>query len=490
MLSSKEIRQVKDKKVKSILKRSQQQLSEATFLKKKLQEYLQPPRAGFIQVEGPFEDSIKVTQHEIKQEVPISASYKAFNLALNDGPYSTSYTRNGRYLAIGGSTGHIAAFDWKQGKLVCEINVEEPIYDIKWLHNENLLAAAQKKQVFLYNSSGVEVHSLKEHTDATCLDFLPYHLLLVSGSRSGIIRYQDISTGKIAAEWPTKLGPIQALTQNPSSAIMHLGHASGTVTFWCPSTNGPLVKMLCGKGPISSIAINQGGTVMATSSADTTVKLWDLRTYKLLEEYKTPLSPTSLGISQTGLLTATFGSSVLIWKDSWKEKQSKPYMKHVVKGSPVHKATFCPFDDVLCVSHSSGIDSILVPGAGEAYFDSMEINPFENKRQRQEGEIKQLLEKLQPDMISLNTESIGQLRKDRTISINPADRDLTEEQLATKREFRKKRGVNKYLNKQKNVLDAKKQLIKEKIEQQEALNAQASSSIHGMPILDRFKRSR
>lgn len=81
MLSSKEIRQVKDKKVKSILKRSQQQLSEATFLKKKLQEYLQPPRAGFIQVEGPFEDSIKVTQHEIKQEVPISASYKVSNFA-------------------------------------------------------------------------------------------------------------------------------------------------------------------------------------------------------------------------------------------------------------------------------------------------------------------------------------------------------------------------------------------------------------------------
>ena len=183
---------------------------------------------------------------------------------------------------------------------------------IRWLHNENLFATAQKKHVFIYDSSGVEVHSLKGHTDTTLLDFLPYHMLLVSGSRSGMIRYQDVSTGKMAAEWPTKLGPIQALTQNPNNAIMYLGHSSGTVTFWCPSTNAPLVKMLCGKGPISSIAINQGGTIMATSSVDTVVKLWDLRTYKLLEEYKMPLSPTSLNISQTGLLSTTFGSSTMV----------------------------------------------------------------------------------------------------------------------------------------------------------------------------------
>lgn len=70
--------------------------------------------------------------------------------------------------------------------------------------------------------------------------------------------------------------------------------------------------MLCGKGPVSSIAIDRSGTVMATSSADTLIKLWDLRTYKLLEEYKCPTSPTSLDISQTGLLSATFGSTVMV----------------------------------------------------------------------------------------------------------------------------------------------------------------------------------
>lgn len=61
---------------------------------------------------------------------------------------------------------------------------------------------------------------------------------------------------------------------------------------------------------------------------------------------------------------------------------------------PVHRVRFCPYEDVLAVSTSTGIQSILCPGAGEANYDALEENPFANKRHRQEREVKRLLDKV------------------------------------------------------------------------------------------------
>ncbi len=53
------------------------------------------------------------------------------------------------------------------------------------------------------------------------------------------------------------------------------------------------------------------------------------------------------------------------------------------------------------------LSSQVVPGAGEPNFDSFETDIFASRKQRQESEVRQLLDKLQPDMITLDTNLIG-----------------------------------------------------------------------------------
>lgn len=53
----------------------------------------------------------------------------------------------------------------------------------------------------------------------------------------------------------------------------------------------------------------------------------------------------------------------------------------------------------------------VLTGAGEPNFDSFVANPFQSRRERQEQEVRLLLDKLQPDTIMLDPDSIGRCER-------------------------------------------------------------------------------
>ena len=68
---------------------------------------------------------------------------------------------------------------------------------------------------------------------------------------------------------------------------------------------------------------------------------------------------------------------------------------------------FVPYEDFLISGAATGIQSAVVPGAGEPNYDANEADPFESRTQRREREVHSLLEKIQPDAITLYPEKVG-----------------------------------------------------------------------------------
>ncbi|GAA6216393.1 WD repeat-containing protein 46 [Lates japonicus] len=397
----------KHRKLRDMIVRSDE-ASEMAHKQAARLDLLLPEDAGFLEGDED-EDTCTISQEDIADAVDITSGAKYFNLKLSQfGPYRLDYSKTGRHLLLGGRRGHVACIDWQSKQLMCEINVMESVNDVKWLHSETMYAVAQKKWLHIYDSNGIELHCIRKFNDVLRMQFLPYHFLLATASATSFLQYLDVSVGKEVAAICTKTGRLDVMCQNPHNAIIHLGHPNGTVTLWSPNQKEALVKMLCHQGGVRSVAVDKTGTYMVTSGMDKKLKVYDIRAFKPLKSYFLPAGASCLSLSHRGLLSAATGDIVQVYKDVWSTPVTKPYMAHRVRGT-VWGLHYCPFEDVLGVGHGDGFTSMLVPGAGEPNFDALDANPYRSAKQRQEWEVKALLEKIQPELISLNPNELGQV---------------------------------------------------------------------------------
>lgn len=469
----------KDKKLKANLRALEKKYKDAS-LQAKDAEILNSNTPGLIEAEGELDKTYRVRQTDIRNAVPLQTAKKSFELKLTElGPYIAEYTRNGRDLLLAGRRGHIATMDWRSGKLGCEIQLHDHINDAKWLHNHLSFAVAQRDNVYIYDSAGVEIHKLDKYRHVTHMDFLPYHFLLASINDGGVLKYLDTSIGKTVTESSTNQGPATAFRQNPYNAIMHVGHHRGTVSLWSPNSSSYMAKLKVHQGPVTGIAMDRSGNYMTTVGQDAKMTVWDIRQFKEVHQYRLARPGCDISISDRNLVSVAYGTHVSVWQGLFDknlgdvlQKVQRPYVTWGGEGQRVERVRWCPLEDVLGVSHHEGFSSIIVPGAGEANFDSLEINPYENKKQRQEGEVRGLLNKLQPETISLEPNFIGNLDR-ASAETRKREKDLDKEvedpvmQLKNRGKGRNS-SLRKYLRKKgtKNIIDEKRLRIQERMKRE------------------------
>lgn len=396
---------IKTKLHRNKIERKEQNIKFATELAART-EILLTEQAGYLEVD-PGETTALISQKQIAENVDITSQCKQFDLKLQFGPYRAKYTRNGRHLLLGGRKGHVAAFDWVTKKLHCELNVMESVHDVCFLHIETMFAVAQKNWVYIYDNQGVELHCIKRLNKVSRMEFLPYHFLLATCSDEGYLSWLDVSMGTLVNQFNSNLGKLSVMTQNPWNAVLCVGHSKGVVSMWSPNSREPLAKILCHGSPILGLDVDPRGRYMATSDSNRELKLWDIRQLKgpIRKTYRLSSCATNLAFSQTDMLALGMGNFVEIYRNF---TDLNIYMKNQFN-FPVGNISFCPYEDVLGVTTTKGFSSMLIPGSGEANFDAFEANPFQSKSQRREAEVKALLEKIQPELITLDPTVISEI---------------------------------------------------------------------------------
>ncbi|KAB2627034.1 U3 small nucleolar RNA-associated protein 7 [Pyrus ussuriensis x Pyrus communis] len=399
----------------------------------------------------------------------------------------------GRYMAVGGRKGHLAIVDMKNMGLIREIQVRETVHDVTFLHNEMFFAAAQKNYPYIYNHDGTELHCLKEHGAVLRLQFLKNHFLLAS----------DITMGRMIGSYGTGLGCTDVMQVNPYNGVVALGHSGGKVSMWKPTSSAPLLQRLCHKGPISAMAFHPNGHLMATAGKEKKIMLWDLRKLQDQPLQTLPGNATTLDFSQKGLLARGTSSYVQILGDFSGTQNYEKYMDHtMIKGYPIGKVLFRPYEDVLGIGHSMGWSSILIPGSGEPNFDTWVANPFETSKQRREKEVHTLLDKLPPETIMLNPTELGTLkpqrRKERrTKEEKEAEMEAAVESVKGVEHKKKTKGRNKpskrAKKKQEMIVRAKRPFLEQQKKEEEQVarkKQKVSEHVEQPTALQRFVRKK
>merc|ERR1719482_2009998 len=109
----------RDLKMKKKVRKSEAVAREAVE-RLAMSEVLLTNETGYLEAEG-REKTHHFSQRQILRNVDIGTAAKQFDLELPYGPYCVDYTKNGKYMVVGGDKGQLSMLDCHSMALNCEV---------------------------------------------------------------------------------------------------------------------------------------------------------------------------------------------------------------------------------------------------------------------------------------------------------------------------------------------------------------------------------
>lgn len=113
---------------------------------------------------------------------------------------------------------------------------------------------------------------------------------------------------------------------------------------------------------------------MVSTGQDSKMAVWDIRQFRVVNEYFTRQPASSVAISDRGITAVGWGTHTTMWQGLFTKhaaeqtKVQSPYLTWGGEGRRVERVRWCPLEDVLGIGHDEGFR--FVTKAPNSYSDS------------------------------------------------------------------------------------------------------------------------
>lgn len=276
-------------------------------------------------------------------------------LPLATRPTALEIGADDRQVIVGGMDGVVRIWDLAGTTRVAKLLLKEKKAIIQppvFSNPGGQLAVPVGDRVIVWDPEAQSSREFKMNSTVMSCTFGPSGKTLATADKDGQLRLEDITSGRVIAEWASPQKTVVKLLFSPTdSDILIAGHLNGAVVIWSISQQTALANYQH-KDTIRSATIDRSNNVLATGSNDKTVRFWDLNQ---MQPGRQPLLHSayvsSLHFSKDGkqLLTTTSP-----WTLLWNLENGK-VMNRTRKPVSVANAIFADTNNTYLANNNDGV---------------------------------------------------------------------------------------------------------------------------------------